>query len=231
MSIRFLAPLIAAAAVFLAGCATPPQPPISLSKEAVGAKNARIGVAMVAVPKVDTHFPGAGCLLCMAFASASNSAITTQVRTLTPEDLPKLKQDAAERLRKKGTEVVVIDEDLKLDAFPDVSKAEPGKARKDFSSLKTRYKLDRLLVLQIEMLGVIRNYSAYVPTSDPKGVVTGTAYIVNLQTGALEWYQPIDVQKSAEGKWDETPKYPGLTNAYFQAIELGKDGFLKPLSE
>jgi hypothetical protein len=186
MSIRFLAPLIAAAAVFLAGCATPPQPPISLSKEAVGAKNARIGVAMVAVPKVDTHFPGAGCLLCMAFASASNSAITTQVRTLTPEDLPKLKQDAAERLRKKGTEVVVIDEDLKLDAFPDVSKAEPGKARKDFSSLKTRYKLDRLLVLQIEMLGVIRNYSAYVPTSDPKGVVTGTAYIVNLQTGALE---------------------------------------------
>jgi hypothetical protein len=28
---------------------------------------------------------------------------------------------------------------------------------------------------------------------------------------------------SAQGEWDEPPKFPGLTTAYYQAIELAKD--------
>jgi hypothetical protein len=40
---------------------------------------------------------------------------------------------------------------------------------------------------------------------------------------------PLNMTKSADDKWDEPAKYPGLTNAYFQAIELGQDHFLKPL--
>jgi hypothetical protein len=32
--------------------------------------------------------------------------------------------------------------------------------------------------------------------------------------------------KSAESTWDEAPTFPGLTNAYYQALELAKDAFL-----
>jgi hypothetical protein len=52
--------------------------------------------------------------------------------------------------------------------------------------------------------------------------------VVNLKTNAYEWFMPVNILKSAEQKWDEPPKYPGLTNAYFQALELGRDSFLKP---
>jgi hypothetical protein len=36
------------------------------------------------------------------------------------------------------------------------------------------------------------------------------------------------VQKATDGDWDEPPKFPGLTNAYFQAVEQFKDGAKKP---
>jgi len=36
------------------------------------------------------------------------------------------------------------------------------------------------------------------------------------------------MQEGADGAWDEPPNFPGLTNAYFQALELGMEDFLRP---
>jgi len=226
-----LAAALAAVVLLSAGCATPPQPPIPLSDSALKTSGARIGVAMSPLPKVDTHLPGASCLLCLAAASVANSSLTSHAGTLPLEDLPKLKAEAADALRKKGLSVVVIEEDVKVGDLPAFNSQQPNTARKDFSSLRDKYKLDKLLVIDITALGFQRTYSAYVPTSDPKGILRGSGYIVNLQNHVLEWYQPVEILKSADGKWDEPPKFPGLSNAYFQALELGRDSFIKPLAQ
>jgi hypothetical protein len=219
-----------AVAASTVGCATAPQAPVQLSPQSLSTKDAKIGVAMTAVPKVDTHLPGASCLLCIAFASAANSALTSHAQTLPQEGLPKLKDDLAESLRKKGLDVFVVPEELVVRNLPDFNSKEPNFSRKDFSALRDKYKVDKLLVVDLSLLGFERTYSAYIPTSDPKAVLRGTGYLVDLKTHALEWYAPVDVVRSADGKWDEPPKFPGLTNAYFQVVELGKDSFLKPLS-
>jgi len=215
--------------VFLTGCATPPQAPVSLAPETLATKTSRIGVAMTALPKVDTHLPGAGCLLCLAVASAANSSLTAHAKTLPYEDLPTLKDQAAEVIRKKGAQVVVISDDLNIESLPDFKGSAPNTAKKDFSSLKGKYNIDKLLVINVSTLGFLRTYASYVPTSDPKGVMTGTGFIVNLSNNTYEWFNPVNITKSSDGKWDEPPKFPGLTNAYFQTLELGKDSFLKPL--
>lgn len=216
--------------VFLTGCATPPQTPVSLAPDTLATKTTRIGIAMTALPKVDTYLPGAGCLLCLAVASAANSSLTAHAKTLPYEDLPGLKDQAAEVIRKKGAQVVVIADDLNIETLPDFKGTGPNVAKKDFSSLKSKYNVDKLLVINVSTLGFIRTYASYVPTSDPKGVLTGTGYLVNLSNNTYEWYNPVNITKSSDGKWDEPPKFPGLTNAYFQALELGKDSFLKPLA-
>lgn len=221
---------LVAAAVMGSGCVSMPQHPVSLSPDAVGAQAGRMGVAMTPMPQLDTQIPGAGCLLCLMVASGANSTLTTHARTLPYEDLPKLKHQVAELLGKKGTAVTVIEEDLELNELPDFSAKEPNFARKDFSSLKQKYKVDRLLVIDINALGFIRTYSAYVPTSDPKALLRGTGYIVNLKNNTYEWYLPVEITRSADLNWDEPPKFPGLTNAYFQALEIGKDSFLQPLA-
>ena len=219
---------LAVLAVLLGGCATPPQQAVQFDAAAVAKKETRVGVAMSALPKVDTEFPGAGCLLCMAAASVANNALTTHTRTLTAEDLPKLKSEIADALRKKGSQVVVIAEDFNPDALPNFSGNGANVAKKDFSSLRDRYKIDKLVVIQIGGVGIVRTYSAYIPTSDPKGQVRGLGYMVDLSTNTYEWYKPVDVRKAADKAWDEPPKFPGLTNAYFQAVELGRDEFIKP---
>src|SRR5437773_8351923 len=92
--------VLAVLAVSLGGCATPPQQaPIPLADTAIAPKSGRVGVAMTPLPKIDTEFPGAWCLLCYAAASAANSSLTNHAKTLAYEDLPKLKDEVANLVR------------------------------------------------------------------------------------------------------------------------------------
>ncbi|KPF68805.1 hypothetical protein IP84_09005 [beta proteobacterium AAP99] len=186
---------------------------------------------MTALPKPDTSLPGASCLLCIAVASAANSSLTAHTKTLGVEDLPDLKKMVADRIRASGAEVVVIEETLDISTLADSTASGPNMPRKNFAPLKQKFNVDRLLVLNIAALGFERTYSAYVPTSEPKAMVRGSGFLVNLSNNTYEWFLPLNVLRAAEGKWDEPPKFPGLTNAYFQAIELGKDELQKPFAK
>ena len=212
--------------LLLGGCAAM-QKPVAL-KQDVLAPGARIGVAMAPIPKANTDFPGAGCLLCIAAAEATHSTLTAYVQTLPTDDLASLKDELAAALRKKGVDAVVIAEPLKVDELPENAIAGDNIARRDFSALRKKYGVDRLLLIQVTALGVTRNYSAYVPTSPPMGSLRGTGSIVNLSTNTYEWHKIVAVTRASDKTWDEPPKFPGMSNAYFQALELGKDSFLEP---
>jgi hypothetical protein len=225
---RFHAATAALLAALLGGCATAPQQALPLAASSLSADAGRVGVAMTALPKADTSFPGAACLLCLAVASGMHSAMTDHVRTLPSDDLAELKKQVAAAFAKKGATPVVIDAALQIDALDKFGGDQPNMARRDFRPLREKHNIERLVVVNVAALGVWRDFASYVPTSDPKAIVRGEAYLVNLRTNALEWYVPISVAKSAV-TWDQPPKFPDLTNAYFQALELSKDSVLKPL--
>lgn len=219
------------AVVFLGACATKPQQPIQLAPEAIGPQSGRIGVAMTKLPAIDTHLPGANCLLCMATASAANSSLTDHAKTLSYEDLPELKNELAKLLAKRGADTIVIADAIDIGELSAFSGEGTNVAKQDFSPLRKKYGIDKLLLINVAALGFNRTYSAYIPTSDPKGVFGGSGYIVNLKSNTYEWYMPVQVLKSTDKAWDEPPKFPGLTNAYYQALELGKDQFRKAFSQ
>lgn len=222
---------LAAIAIFLSGCSSTPQRYVELTPDTLASNTNRIGVAMTPLPKPDIQLPGASCLLCMAAASLGNATLTAHTKTLSYEDLPKLKSSIAGMIRKKGAQATVIVEDIDVKAMPDYGTAGPDIAKKDFSSLQKKHNIDKLLVIDITTLGMQRTYSAYVPMSAPKAVLQGTGYMVNLKNNTYEWYMPVNITKSSDNEWDEPPKFPGLTNAYFQALETGKDRFLEPFSD
>jgi hypothetical protein len=211
-------------AASLAACKTVPQAPVALSHEKLGAQSGRVGVAM-SEPKVDLYLPGAGCLLCMAAATMANGSLNAYSHTLKDDDLVQVKAEIVELLRKKGVDASVVDGPLAIGDLPSLSLGRDTSPR-DFGSFSKRF--DRLVVIDVRQLGFVRNYASYVPTSDPKATLQGAAYMVDLKTNALEWYAPLSVVKAAEGKWDEAPAFPGLTNAYYQVIEIGKDELKKP---
>lgn len=225
-----LSALLVSATFLLTACASAPQLPLPVAPQAFAAPSNNYGVFLNKLPVVDTNFPGASCLLCIAAASVANSSLTAHTKTLPAEDLAVLNKQVADVLKKKGVKVTMID-DLDVSKLPDVSKEVPNFARKDFTSLKAKYKIDKLLVINIGLIGIERNYSAYIPNGEPKAKIAGNTYIVNLNDNSLEWSMPINAVKASDGKWDEPPKFPGLTNAYYQVVEMAKDSVLTPLAQ
>jgi len=215
------------ALVALTGCATKPQLPVAMKTDTL-APQVRVGVALTAVPKADTYLPGAGCLLCMAAASMANSSLTAHTKTLASDDLAMVKTQVVESLKKKGVQVVAIDGDLDPTKFPELPN-EPNLSNRDYRRLQAEYKIDKLLIIRLEGVGFLRNYASYVPTSDPRAWVKATGYVVDLRTNAYDWWQPVEVLRPAQGKWDEPPRFPGLTAAYYEAIELAKEQLVQPL--
>lgn len=223
--------LLSAVAIVLlslaAGCATRPQMPVEMSAPALADRSARIGIAMTALPTPATYLPGTDCLLCIAAASLANSSLTAHAKTLPNGDLSSLKVALAALVRERGAVPVLIEEPILLDALPDHSSKGENLARKSFAALQRKYTLDKLVLIDVRQLGFERTYSGYIPTSEPKGVVRGTGSLIDLKTNAYDWHLPLNVTRSADGAWDEPPKFPGLSNAYFQVIELGRDELLQ----
>lgn len=220
--------LLAMAVIGLSGCAGTPQPNVDLAPGVLSPQSGRVGIAMTALPKVDTSFPGADCLLCLATASLANTTLTSYAHTLPTDDLSKLKQEVADLIQKKGTSVTIIEEGLNLENLSKWNTEAPNVAKKDFVPFKQKYGIEKLLVIEVNTLGIHRNYAAYFPTGMPYAVLGGTGYIVNLNNNTYEWFSRVYNTKNSDGNWDEPPAFPGLTNAYFQVIETSKDNFLKP---
>lgn len=226
-----LAGAAACALLLLAACATPPQAAVPMNRSSLDSPESKIGVAMTALPRVDTYLPGADCLLCLAAASIANSSLAAHAKTLPYEDLARLKEMIAELVRARGGVPVVIGDALRLDDLPKNSAKGENLARLDFSTLARKHGIDKLLLIDITQLGFERTYSAYFATSPPQGVLRGSGSLIDLKSGRLEWFLPLRVLRGADGPWDEPPKFAGLTNAYFQVIEVGKDevlGAFKP---
>jgi hypothetical protein len=217
-----------AVAMSLAACQTAPQNPIALTKEGLAAQKGRVAVAM-RTPPTDLYLPGANCLLCIGVATMANSSLNTYSKTLKTEDLVQVKAEVVELLRKKGIDAAAIDGQLDLAALGDL-KLGPNMATKDFAS-KFGKDYDHIVVINVQQLGFERSYAAYVPTSDAKATVRGFAFMVDLKTNAYEWFDHVQIMRSADGAWDEAPSFPGLTNAYFQALEQAKDRVKAPFAQ
>jgi len=222
--------LLACLVTLISGCASKPQQPISLTDDLIGGKSGRIGVATSKIPQASTGFPGAACLLCYAAASLAHTSLTSHTESLPTDEIVFLKKELVDVLKAKRVDAVEIATPVNIAELPDFGKSEPNVARKDFTGLRGKLGIERLLVIDVTMHGFVRNYSAYVPTGDPKAIFSGSGYIVNLNTNTYEWYEPIEISKGASGSWDEPPKFPGLTNAYYQGVEIAKDRLLRPFS-
>jgi len=229
MSKKFLLAALAGLLV-LGGCTSMPQEPIAMQPAVLEKPETRVGVALAVLPKVDTYFPGASCLVCYAAASAANMTLTTHTQKLPTGDIAQIKDDVAALLRRKGYRPVLLPATFDVKKLPSGDGA-PNKPPYDFSALGRQYGIDKLIVIQFTQIGIARNYSDYFPTGIPQGTVYGTGYMVDLADNTYDWYQPIKEVRNAAGVWDEPPDYPGLTNAYFQAVEGARDAVLKPFSK
>jgi hypothetical protein len=218
--------LIALVAILLTACRTAPPPSIFLRADTLSPQSGRVGV-IVTSAKVDTAFPGAACLLCLAVANTANSALTKHAHAMNNQDVLKMKDDIAGVLRKKGIEVSVLADELNEKTLKDNTSQAGAAAKKDYRPLKEKYHVEHLVHLDVGSLGFERNYSSYIARGDSVASLQGLITVVNLSNNEYELYQQISVTKVADGAWDEPPDFPGLTNAYYTAVESAREQVLR----
>ena len=210
----------------LAGCASQPQKPLSLTKGTISVDQ-KAGIVMYTVPDIKTTYPGAGCLLCLAAAAATNSGLSKHSQTLSTDDLASLKELVQSTITKQGIESIIDEDAIIPKQLKKLKRSkEPNKARYDFSAYKEKLGISHLAVIELNYAGYQRNYSSYIPTAAPQAVIRGKTYMVDLNTHTYVAYLPINIYMSADGEWKEE-NFPNLTNAYYQAVEKARDTVVK----
>lgn len=214
----------------LTGCASFVQGPVALDQQALTTTPGKIGVVMAPLPVPSVAIEGAGCVLCYLFAKNALSELNEHAGSLPVDDLLSLKAEVVDALRARGLDAEPIDEVIDFTTFPDVEERQPDHTSKDLRALRSKYGIERLLIISVHRLGFHRLYSSYFPRGNPRGELAGSGEMIELSTGRFEWLEPVYAARDVAGEWDEPPSFPGLTNAYYQAMEAGRDAFLNVFS-
>lgn len=216
---HFFILIILISLALLTGCAGRVQPPVALDQNFWQKENPRVGVSLTSAPRPAAYLSGASCLLCLAAANVANADLIDYMPTLPAEDLLSLEAELVESLNAQGLQASAVSDSFSVKHLKPSSL--PEGAEKDFSPWSDTY--DYLLIVDVSMFGTHRTYSGYIPTSDPQAVVQGKVYMVDMTNNQYVLYEAFHTVRAVDGEWDEAPSFPGVTNAYFQAVESSKD--------
>ena len=209
-------------ALFLMGCGTIPQAPIALDMNKFTQPENRVGIFFELTNKPTTNIYGAGCLLCYGVASASTGSLDKHLETLALDDINNLQKVLIDKLESQDKQIKIVEVKKKLKKF----KSQPDFPDRDFRELKEEYGIDSLIVVNVIEHGAFRSFNGYVATSDPMGFVKASVYTVDLTTNKYIQYDDIEIKVNVNGNWDEAPSFPGVTGAYYEAIEKAKEAIL-----
>jgi len=210
---------VVAFSLLLTACAGKPQQQISLQPEVLQGETNKVGIVIAGHTIANTSFPGASCLLCLAAAEVANSDLTSYAKTLSSEDFTVVSTELSQTLTAKGVENKVISRAIDWEKLAEFETEKENYAKKDLRPLKSSLGVDKLLVLDVLGMGFTRPYSSYFPTGDAQAIIFGKLYMVDLATNGYVLYKDVGARESAKGEWDEPPKFPGLTDAYYRALE------------
>lgn len=227
---KYLSIAIAFVVLLVTGCASvPQQSPVTLDLNLIP-KEQKIGLYVSRIPKITTSFPGAACLLCLGAASLANSSLTKQVETFQAEELAKTQAIISQQLKAKGYEVVVIDSLIPEKKLVKIKPVAGNTIARNYAAYKTQHKVDQLLVVNFFSVGVMRQYSSYIPNGAPRATVSAQFYMIDTVRNTYNLYAPINLAKSADGEWDAPPIFPAMTNAFYQVEEEAVDLLKKPFN-
>lgn len=225
---RVVLSLLLVSMAVLTGCAT--QGPVALDKSYWVNKPESVGVIIAKTPPVGSHKRGAQGLLDMAINNAMAGGIDKHLNSLKLDEFREAGHVIANHFSSQGVPAKFIEEEIDLSTVSKVKKAPTGTAPLDFASLKSKYGVDQLVVLEVLAAGTIRSYYGFIPLTAPQGYFMCKGTLVNLQDNKILWLGTGTKEVVVDEPWDqEATAYPHVTGAFYQAMEGAKTDMLRTL--
>lgn len=217
----------------LIGCASTPLPPISLNSSYWEQHDQRLGIYVASAEKPQLYMEGDVRLLDYAIIKAVMSTVSSHFEGLDISDYEKLRDELNGRFSQEGRSVQLIAENLEIDALPAFTDPDDADtiyfAKSDYSEFKDKLGVDQLLIIIPRRVGLARPYHGFLPLGDPRAIFEVHGELVDLHTNRLLWNADIKQANFSSGAWDEPPTYPGLTNAFYAALEAARQQVLSDL--
>ncbi len=212
-------------ALIITGCASV-QKPVELDLTKWQANETEVAILVKPLPKPYTHKVGSQGLLDVAINNATASGMTKVVSKIDLSEFYSIKTDLSRYISDQNVKVTVLEEDYKLPKLAEFEGKE-NFTKVDYRVLKDQLKVDQLLVVEVTQLGTVRNYYGFIPTSLPRSSFVGVGQLIDLSTNEILWHNPVFLEKSIQGKWDEKG-YPNVIKAIKEVTNSGKEDLVSP---
>ncbi len=195
------------ALIMLTSCAT--QKNVKLSENFWNNPKQKIALATASVatkPQLYQH--GYQGLLEIAISRAMNKQLNSHLMQTDLMWYQKLASNFAAKLNERGIST-------KIDTQLNVNE-------KNYSQIASRAGSDKVLVIQLEAIGAVRNYYGLIPINAPQAYCVLSGKLINTSNNQVLWSYQTKVIRPVEGKWDQPPHYPELDHAIKIAINTAE---------
>jgi ABC-type uncharacterized transport system auxiliary subunit len=199
--------LIISSLIFLSGCATP-EKNIALTENFWKDSKHKITVANTKITntnKPKLHSMGNQGLLDMAISSAATKTFSNYLEKTDCAWYNDLSKKFVGQLKKRN----ISSEIHPMYIDPEQKKEAVFTAKIDGN---------KLLLIELQQLGAIRNYYGFIPTGAPKAYCLLKGELINREDKQVLWRHITKIEEPVQGNWDQPPAYPNFTLALQQAV-------------
>jgi len=196
---RFI--LIACGFIFLTGCAT--QKNMPLADSFWQTQHQKIAVVTTKAPEPKLYKMGSQSLIDVAISSTMTNGLDNYISHANLTWYRKLPLDFAAQLKQRNVYAKAYTEAMNIDP-------------KNITGFGDS---DKLLVIQLEAWGVVRNYSGFIPIGAPKAYCVLKGELINTKNNDILWRYQTTIKQPVQGEWDQPPNYPNIGNALTSAIQ------------
>ncbi len=211
----------------ISGCASKP---VAVETSFWDNTNQRIAVIVSELPtELGLFKEGGQGLLDIAINSAATKGVNEKLSNLDPTPFLGVRTKFVEKLSSKGFTVDAYKKLINIKGLPKREK-KTGYSKLDLTTIFEETKADRVIMLQLNKYGAVRNYYGFIPLSDPQGLAVVEGMMIN-KGHKIEWNTSdsiIDsyIKEPVNGEWKQKPDYTNLINASKRALEKSQNVLL-----
>lgn len=182
----------------------------------------KIDVAQAKLPKATLYQQGQQGLLDVVVSGVVSNKFDNYLKTVDVKQISSLSPEFTKALKARGIPAEVYSQPINLSNLNSSGKDAKGYATKNFTALSGRLNADKILLVDVQQLGALRNYYGPIPLGAPKAVCKLEGQLIELKTNKILWRYTSSVTVPVTGEWDQAPNYPNFNTAIEKAMQVAK---------
>ena len=192
-----------------------------------------VGRTKPTTPRVSAR--GAQGILDFAINEGMNNKLNQHLEKTDMSWYSNLQGSFVQKLQQRRMDAKNSSQLINIDNLPTLHQNGDEYADHNYTGFTRQISADKLLLIKISGVGVVRHYYGFIPLDEPKAYCTLSGELIDVNNNHVLWRHKTEVALPIDGKWDEAPNFPNISravkNATITAQQDMLDSFFNNVSE